>query len=210
MTDDLLDRITRQVIEAAAPVAPTSLGSFLESYASGVPSAASRSAVGASPQLVEAWRFYSTASRVVEEARAAGEPWVGVQGPRLMDMATRAVARAEQVERRSRRPRDPRRARDLAAGREQLAEFVNLEPEPALVEGDEGGVASAVIAFQRRHMLVADGVVGRQTALALNGQFEEAKRTLPGKLRPTRSVGDRPRDGAATVAEAIRNLMSGS
>lgn len=208
MTDDLLDLITRQVIEAATP---TSAGSFLETYAAGIPSAVYRPAAGASPQLVEARRFYATALRVVEEARAVGEPWVGVQGPRLMDMAKRAITRAERAERlRHRRSSDPRRARELAAGREQLTEFLHLDPGPAVAEGDEAAVASAVIAFQRRHTLVADGVVGRQTALALNGQFEEAKRTPPGKLPPTRATGDREQDGAATVAEAVRNLMSES
>jgi putative peptidoglycan binding protein len=40
----------------------------------------------------------------------------------------------------------------------------------------------AVMGFQKRHGLKVDGVVGRQTALALAGHFTEAKRTKPGAL----------------------------
>lgn len=40
----------------------------------------------------------------------------------------------------------------------------------------------AVMDFQRKHGLVVDGVVGRQTALAMRGHFETARKTAPGAL----------------------------
>lgn len=43
--------------------------------------------------------------------------------------------------------------------------------------------ASAVIAFQKRHGLKVDGVIGRQTARALAGDVEGARKTSPGAMR---------------------------
>jgi 2'-5' RNA ligase len=55
----------------------------------------------------------------------------------------------------------------------------------------DANTAASVVAFQRKHGLVADGIVGRQTALALQGQFSEARKVGPGKLGPrtSRMVG---------------------
>lgn len=48
----------------------------------------------------------------------------------------------------------------------------------------DANTAASVIAFQKRHGLVPDGVVGRQTALALSGQYDRARKAGPGSLGP--------------------------
>jgi hypothetical protein len=45
------------------------------------------------------------------------------------------------------------------------------------------GTAASVRAFQKKHGLKVDGVVGRQTARALAGDYEGARKTDPGALR---------------------------
>lgn len=72
----------------------------------------------------------------------------------------------------------------------------------------DAATASAVIAFQKKHGLVADGVVGRQTALALQGQYSEARRVGPGKLGPRTApmVGQEyePSEGTEAAKKAAK------
>lgn len=62
------------------------------------------------------------------------------------------------------------------------------QPDPRAAAGVpqrvpfDPGVAAAVVAFQKKHGLVVDGIVGKQTALALAGHFEKARATKPGPL----------------------------
>lgn len=62
----------------------------------------------------------------------------------------------------------------------------------------DAGTAASVVAFQKRHGLVVDGIVGRQTALALTGQYERARQAGVGALGPETSklVGGDSRDGS--------------
>lgn len=70
----------------------------------------------------------------------------------------------------------------------------------APVTGSFGSnTVAAVQAFQKRHGLQVDGVVGRQTALAIHGAYREARATKPGAMdAATRSrTGLGSRQGAA-------------
>lgn len=59
----------------------------------------------------------------------------------------------------------------------------------ARVDGQYGSQTTAAVkTFQRTHRLVVDGVVGRQTALALSGQFSKARATAPGALASGQST----------------------
>lgn len=64
----------------------------------------------------------------------------------------------------------------------------------------DSGTAATVIAFQKRHGLVADGIVGRQTATALAGDFEGARSMDVGALGRDHSFGRR----AARLKKARR------
>lgn len=55
--------------------------------------------------------------------------------------------------------------------------------------------AASIVAFQKRHGITADGVIGRQTALALRGKFREARRVGPGELEPTKRTDPGARPG---------------
>lgn len=52
----------------------------------------------------------------------------------------------------------------------------------ALGVQDRANLAASIRSFQRKHGLQVDGVVGRQTALALSGRYREARATAVGKM----------------------------
>lgn len=72
------------------------------------------------------------------------------------------------------------------AGAEQAAVQTALSP------ADQSGMKASIMAFQKKHGLQVDGVVGRQTALALSGRYTEARSTAVGKIGK--------REGALLVA----------
>lgn len=61
-------------------------------------------------------------------------------------------------------------------GAEQAAVKTALSP------ADQSGMKASIMAFQKKHGLKVDGVVGRQTALALGGRYTEARSTAPGRM----------------------------
>lgn len=54
--------------------------------------------------------------------------------------------------------------------------------QQALSPADKSGIQASVRAFQKKHGLKVDGIVGKQTALALSGRYTEARSTAPGRM----------------------------
>lgn len=74
----------------------------------------------------------------------------------------------------------------------------------ALGPQGQGGLAASIMAFQKAHGLVVDGIVGRQTALAIHGQYSKARQTATGALssHEARALGKTKRRGLGRTAAA--------
>lgn len=111
-------------------------------------------------RLDRARRLYEITERALSETASSDGPDALVIAPALRRMARRELGRATRDDRADRR-----------AG--EAAFWVTPAPSPA---ADDAAVATSVRAFQRRHMLKADGRVGPITATALRGDFAGARR----------------------------------
>lgn len=71
---------------------------------------------------------------------------------------------------------------------------------------DRMGMAASIRAFQRRHGLKVDGVVGHQTALALTGRVRQARKATPGQMtaEDAERLRRRGRSGRARPSEPRR------
>jgi murein L,D-transpeptidase YcbB/YkuD len=133
-----------------------------------------------------------TVAKVLADGERCGEPWVDLQGRRLREMADRWAARY-------RLPPLPAPLRSHRRNSRWASLAVEETVKHGAVEGllssygvtsDQtfnAGLAATVIAFQRRHGLRADGVVGPKTAAVLHDHSE-----APNGLR--RRVSARLRD----------------
>lgn len=82
----------------------------------------------------------------------------------------------------------------------------------ALGPQGQGGLAASIRAFQKAHGLVVDGIVGRQTALAIHGQYSKARQTATGALstHEARALGKTKRRGLGRTASAPRRGGGGA